>query len=346
MTARFSIVPADAFEDDRLTPADVRVLGVLGSFLDRKNECFPSQAMVAERAKLDRSTVNRSLKKLVDFNYITARQRHPGRAKSVLLYQVKLDELHRAEAGEIQAELFDLDEARPVETPTKSHVAKNNMQEAETQQNCMLENATSVKSDVLSGSHIDVLSSSHTRTPHLTPQPSVSNETGLAAEGDDSADQSPATSHELKKSVVFNTGRLLLCGHGVSKKAAGTFLGRLVKDYGLDAAFSAIGLASKDPPGDPQAWLVKAAESIARRAGRRVPERKSAPAPEIDWTDAVAKFVRSRIWPRHLGPRPDEWGYRGTLAAIEAVFATGRFGMASQAGLKDNLDRLRAEQAA
>lgn len=346
MTARFSIVPSDAFEDDRLTPADVRVLGVLGSFLDKRNECFPSQGLVAQRAKLNRSTVNQSLKKLVTFGYVAARQRWPGKARSVLVYKVRLDEEARDEASTMQAELFPEAGGEDLETPTKLHVGKSNKDERETQQNRMSEKPTSVKSDVASGPNNDVASGPNTELPKVSPQSSVSKETDPKTEFEDQIECSPPSAAELRKSVVFNTGRLLLTGHGVSAKQAGAFLGKLVKDFGLDAAFHAVTAASREPPGEPLAWLTKAAESEARRRGRAVPKRSADDDSSIDWDSAVARYARSRIWPRHLGDRPDDLGYRGPLRPLETIMANGRFGDMDVKVIRMNIDRLRAEQSA
>lgn len=88
-------------------------------------------------------------------------------------------------------------------------------------------------------------------------------------------------------------------------------------------------------------------KDLAERAASPTSDGASAsPAPEVDWSAMVARYIRSGIWPRHLGDRPDEFGYCGPLAPIDAVFATGRFGMADKVGLKANIDRLRAARAA
>jgi predicted transcriptional regulator len=357
MTARFSVVPAVAFEDVRLTPADVRVLGILGSFLDRKNECFPSQALIAERGKLNRSTVNGSLKKLVQLGYVQVRQKWPGKARSVLVYRVLLDVDPAAVADDMQAELFPDEVMEARQTAAKSHVGNSNIETAETPQNRMLEIPTSMKlhvgsgpnNVVASGPNNVVASGPNTNSPSNSPTElpsSVSNETGLSAAEDDSEEVSPPSSQELKRSIVFNTGRLLLSGHGVPKKTAGSFLGRLVKDYGLDACFAAVTAASREPPGDPQAWLVKSAELHARKLGRKLPDRASAAKPEVDWNAAVSLYVRRGTWPRHLGDRPDEARYSGPVEPLEAIMANGQFQDLDVNMIRLNIDRLRAARAA
>lgn len=66
----------------------------------------------------------------------------------------------------------------------------------------------------------------------------------------------------------------------------------------------------------------------------------------VDWDAAVARYVRSRIWPRHLGDRPDDLGYRGPLRPLETIMANGRFSDMDVKVIRLNIDRLRAEQSA
>jgi hypothetical protein len=98
--ARYSIIPTAALEDDRLSAQDLRILATLGSFLDKNYECFPSQAVIAERAKCSRQTVNKSLQRLGDFGYILVIGSARGGLKRALRYRVILDvNLDDIEAG-------------------------------------------------------------------------------------------------------------------------------------------------------------------------------------------------------------------------------------------------------
>lgn len=82
-----------------------------------------------------------------------------------------------------------------------------------------------------------------------------------------------------------------------------------------------------------------------------VAQSRQAPAPApatdgIDWSAMVARYVRNGVWPRHLGDRPDELGYRGPLAPLEAIMANGRVGQLHVEYIRINIDRLRAARAA
>lgn len=69
-------------------------------------------------------------------------------------------------------------------------------------------------------------------------------------------------------------------------------------------------------------------------------------AEAIDWDAAVAKYVRSGIWPNRLGGRPDEFDYRGALAPLEAIMANGKFGDLNVNQIRQTIIRLRAERGA
>lgn len=66
----------------------------------------------------------------------------------------------------------------------------------------------------------------------------------------------------------------------------------------------------------------------------------------VDWDAAVARYVRSGIWPDRFGDRPDEINYRGTLAPLEAIMATGKFRDLNIAIVRMNIDRLRPPRPA
>lgn len=96
MSARYSIVPAAAALDLTLSASELRVLIVLGTFLDRDNKAFPSQTTLAEASGITRETTNRALKKLADLGYITSTQQTRNKAQTVNLYRVIMDpDLHR-----------------------------------------------------------------------------------------------------------------------------------------------------------------------------------------------------------------------------------------------------------
>ncbi|UEM07263.1 helix-turn-helix domain-containing protein (plasmid) [Skermanella rosea] len=74
---RIGLVPARYLDHPDLGAADLAVLFVLCAHADRHGLCWPSQSTIAAKSKLDRSTVNRILAKLVDLALI-AKGRHPN----------------------------------------------------------------------------------------------------------------------------------------------------------------------------------------------------------------------------------------------------------------------------
>lgn len=74
---RIGLVPARYLDHPDLGAADLAVLFVLCAHADRHGLCWPSQSTIAVKSKLDRSTVNRILAKLVDLGLI-AKGRHPN----------------------------------------------------------------------------------------------------------------------------------------------------------------------------------------------------------------------------------------------------------------------------
>lgn len=89
-------------------------------------------------------------------------------------------------------------------------------------------------------------------------------------------------------------------------------------------------------------------KDLVERATSPSAPSQAAPADQngdaVDWDASVAKYVRSGIWPRRLGPRPDEFGYAGPLAPLEAILANGRIGQLNVQNIRLNIDRLRADQ--
>lgn len=67
---RYSIIPARAIEDPRLSPMDFKVLAALGTYTDKNGWCYPSVNTLADKIHVSRSTINRSLKDLQTYGYI------------------------------------------------------------------------------------------------------------------------------------------------------------------------------------------------------------------------------------------------------------------------------------
>lgn len=92
--ARYSILPARAVFDTRLSLYDKVVLAALGSYTDGDGWCFPHQKTLAERLGIARSTICASIKKLSskEVGYLEVRARTAsGRGKIGNEYRVKTD---------------------------------------------------------------------------------------------------------------------------------------------------------------------------------------------------------------------------------------------------------------
>lgn len=73
--ARYSILPARAVFDGRLSAMELRVLAALGTYSDNEGWCFPSQKTLTERLDCSRSSVGAAIKKLVEIGYVQVRAR-------------------------------------------------------------------------------------------------------------------------------------------------------------------------------------------------------------------------------------------------------------------------------
>jgi hypothetical protein len=347
VTARYSIVPADAFTDARLTPSDIRVLGVLGSHLNKLNEAWPSQGRIAEIARVDRKTANRALQKLVEFGYVKASPRHKGPMKSTLLYQVILDPEIRAEAASEQPELFPAaDFGRPKKPATADGEKFPTSQKSSTTtveekfpidgENCLNDEAPGCPIDEAPGCP-------NLNIPNRTSPIDSSVPIGTD-EGDENGEEqiaSPPTTVELKKSIIWGTGKLLLRGQGLSDKQAGAFVGKLLKRSNLDIVFRVVQRAASDPPIDPRGWLTAAVEAEARKAGIAKPGEKADTG--VDWAAAVASWEKFGFWPdRKLGPRPCEPGYAGPVEPLQRAALRIPPSHPNAGGLRANIDRLQA----
>lgn len=89
---RYSIIPADALADDRVTDLHLRVLAILASHSDANGWLQINQKNLAARAKKTRETINRAIRDLAAFGYVRKRGRvgEDGR-RLTNKYQVVLD---------------------------------------------------------------------------------------------------------------------------------------------------------------------------------------------------------------------------------------------------------------
>lgn len=108
---RYSIIPADALDDSRVTDLHLRVLSDFGRAADRNGWLQANQSLVAKRLGRSRETINRTIRDLVEWGYLRKKQRFSGRDGRQMIndYQVMMDRAERAEdEGCPQPEMEDL----------------------------------------------------------------------------------------------------------------------------------------------------------------------------------------------------------------------------------------------
>jgi hypothetical protein len=95
---RYSIIPADAYSDDRMKDLHIRVLGILGTHTNNNGWCEVNQRVIAEKCGRSRETINRTIRDLCEFGYLSKReQRTKANGRTINLYQVLMDRPARAQ---------------------------------------------------------------------------------------------------------------------------------------------------------------------------------------------------------------------------------------------------------
>lgn len=90
---RYSIIPAGAVTDPRIEGRDLQVLCFLGVYTDKLGWCFLSQTRIAEQLDCGRSTVQRSLARLVDSGWVQFKSSsQSGRPHACHAYRVITDQ--------------------------------------------------------------------------------------------------------------------------------------------------------------------------------------------------------------------------------------------------------------
>lgn len=85
----YGVIPTRAFDDTRMTPNLITVLGVLGTYADRSGRCWPSQATLARRRGVTRQAVSKALQQLAAYGYIDM-QRRQGSSMYRVLFDADL----------------------------------------------------------------------------------------------------------------------------------------------------------------------------------------------------------------------------------------------------------------
>lgn len=92
---RLSITPAGAIFDRSLEPRDLHVLNLLGCYTDKAGWCRRSQVKMASQLDCSRSSVQRSLDRLVEAGWVQKKRppwsREEGQPSNSYMYRVILD---------------------------------------------------------------------------------------------------------------------------------------------------------------------------------------------------------------------------------------------------------------
>jgi Helix-turn-helix domain len=86
----FSVMPIEAFLDDRLSKTDLRVLGAIISFADKKGVCWPRREQISERCGLPVQKISYSTTRLIDFGWLK-KEGNGGCSRSANYYVLKPD---------------------------------------------------------------------------------------------------------------------------------------------------------------------------------------------------------------------------------------------------------------
>lgn len=93
--ARYSITPAGAWDDPELTHLQVRVLGLIGTYLGKDQTAWPSRGTLAERLNCSKKAITDATSALQKRGYLTIHERYrDDGGRSSNLYCVHLDPLH------------------------------------------------------------------------------------------------------------------------------------------------------------------------------------------------------------------------------------------------------------
>lgn len=110
-SGRFSIIPARAFDDNRITHAARTVLGLLGTYGDRDGWCWPSQTTLAKRLGVSRQSIQDRIDELVKLGYLLKRPRQRSNGSNTsCMYRILFDQ-------DLETPDDKLQEEKPKEKP-------------------------------------------------------------------------------------------------------------------------------------------------------------------------------------------------------------------------------------
>ena len=84
----FALMPIEAFLDDRLSKTDLRVLGAIISFTDKKGMCWPRREQISERCGLPVKKISYSTSHLIELGWLK-KEGNGGCSRSANYYVLK-----------------------------------------------------------------------------------------------------------------------------------------------------------------------------------------------------------------------------------------------------------------
>lgn len=276
---RYSIAPAAAYRDKRLTPVAKTLLGTLGTFTERNGWSHPKQSELADSLGVSREYVSRTLRTLVQLGYVETRSFTESRRGRVALeYRVRTDlpdeMVQAAENSRCEPDVI-----------SSSHRLDKSLKRAVVIQ-------SSQRADVISSSHRYIESS-------LREDNSLSKNKHFPENFAEAWERYP----QRKRS---------------SKHKSAQAWAAATRAHGAPAVLAAFDayLGSPDARRDNaqyvpamERWLRDRLESWVEIAAGK-PAVVASGAGE-DWAGFVAIWRETGRWPARLGPAPDQAGYRG-----------------------------------
>ena len=101
MKSNFVMTPKKMLDDDRLSALDIAIYSALDYFANSAGEAWPGMALLAQKAKVSRSTLKRGLPRLEKAGYIQRERRYKTGAKELdstlykLLFRCSEDSVER-----------------------------------------------------------------------------------------------------------------------------------------------------------------------------------------------------------------------------------------------------------
>lgn len=342
--SRYAMIPSDAVDDAELTLADLRVLGVIGYHAGRKKPAWPKQKTIAERLGIARETVNRSVRRLHRKGYIDiAHQFDEAGGQRESYYFVRNDPDLEVQPVEVVVKGKPLALVPRVTSTSQGEsdlaVTPGEAQPGHTPcdlQTSQLEEhpkGTSQRNNTPNPKGNGSVKSSNSEKPTITAAVRSEFDGLWKLWGDTGRKRSKAKDLCLKQ--FAKAAQNHPAPHIV--EAAQAFVTKQKPDF-----VPALDRWLRDRRFEH--FLPQAAQlPLEPVSGAEANDCNGVP---VDWVAAGERYRKTGRWSGRLGPRPDELGYRGPLAPLEAIMASGRFGNMYVAALKANIDRLRAEQSA